>query len=215
MARLNVNPTRMELSRLKKRLAMSRRGHKLLKDKRDEMMKQFLSLVRETKQLRREVEAEFLSALRYFRQAGARMSPKELGLALALPCRQAAIAEEERNVLSVSVPVFSLTQGVSSGTMYPYGVAFTDPALDFAIENLSRLFPKLIQLASREETVRRLSSEIEKTRRRVNALEHVIIPELYETIRYIAMKLEENERGNITRLMKVKELMVKEKLEQG
>ncbi len=215
MARLNINPTRMELSRLKKRLAMSRRGHKLLKDKRDEMMKQFLALVRETGEKRKEVEKGFLSALDNFRIAGAGLSPKALGLALALPCRQAEFSVTEQKILSVSVPEFSLAEGDNEGTMYPYGFAFTTPALDFAIQDLYRLLPELFRLASMEERIRRLSAEIEKTRRRVNALEHVVIPQLYETIRYIGMKLEENERGNITRLMKVKELMVKERLEQG
>ncbi|MBQ9914871.1 MAG: V-type ATP synthase subunit D [Clostridia bacterium] len=215
MARLNINPTRMELSRLKKRLTMSRRGHKLLKDKRDEMMKRFLALVRETKELRNEVELAFLLALDYFRVAGAELPRKALELALTLPCRQAEFRQTEKKILSVSVPEFTLAEGKQEGTMYPYGFAFTTAALDFAVQDLYGLLPDLLRLASMEEQIRCLSSEIERTRRRVNALEHIIIPGLSETIRYIAMKLEENERGNITRLMKVKELMVKERLEQG
>ncbi len=214
MARLNVNPTRMELSKLKKRLAMSRRGHKLLKDKRDEMMKQFLSLARENRRLRREVEQEFLAVRNDFSKVLGEMPAKDLEAALMLPCRRVSIFERTKNLLSVEVPEFELTEE-AEGTLFPYGFLDTVPALDFSILAFSRLFPKLVTLAGLEQTVLLLSFEIEKTRRRVNALEYVIIPDLEETIRYIAMKLEENERGNITRLMKVKELMVKERLEKA
>ncbi len=211
MARLNVNPTRMELGRLKKRLAMSRRGHKLLKDKRDEMMKQFLSLARENKRLRREVEAEFLEARRAFCIAYGEMPPKVLDGALMLPCRKVSLSVSTKNLLSVEVLEYQVTEE-GNGTLYPYGFADTVPALDEAISEFSKLFPKLIHLAELEQTVLLLSLEIERTRRRVNALEYVIIPDLAETIRFISMKLEENERGNITRLMKVKEMMLAKKL---
>ncbi len=213
MARLNVNPTRMELTKLKKRLVTAQRGHKLLKDKRDELMKQFLSLARQNRALRRAVEQELDAAYKSFVMARGVMSDESMEEALMFPKQSVGADIAIKNIMSVNVPEFHFTQTGSRDDVYAYGLAETSGELDLAIDALAEVTPKLLELAGIEKSCDLLAQEIEKTRRRVNALEHVMIPQLTETIRFITMKLEENERGNITRLMKVKDMMIAENLE--
>ena len=205
-AALRVNPTRMELTRIKRRLVTARRGHKLLKDKRDEMVRQFIALIRENHRLRKEVEKELGVALSGFAMARAVVEPAFMEEALLSPARSIAVNMGIKSILSVRVPTLA-TKEEESKTTLSYGLAETSAQLDGAIESLSELLPKLIKLAEVEKTCDLLADEIEKTRRRVNALEYVMIPQFQETIRFITMKLDENERGNLTRLMKVKDMI--------
>lgn len=211
MAILNVNPTRMEMSRLKKRLTVASRGHKLLKDKRDELMKIFLEVVRKNKEMREEVEELLTQSYQSFLVARAVMSSEVLEAALMFPKQKVELNVERVNLMSVSVPKFEYTEtSVDGESIYPYGFAATSSDLDYSMQILASTLPLMLELAESEKTAQLLAQEIEKTRRRVNALEYVLIPQLEETIRYIAMKLEENERGNITRLMKVKDMMLEQ-----
>lgn len=211
MARLNVNPTRMELSNLKRKLATAIRGHKLLKDKRDELMRQFLDKVRENKALREEVETALVSANQNFMLARAGMPDEMLNTALLAPKQELTISAGTQNVMSVEIPDFDFkTRTPDQNDMYSYGFAFTTGDLDDAILSLSEVFPKMLKLAEVEKSCQLMAAEIEKTRRRVNALEHVMIPELQTNIKYITMKLDENERSTQIRLMKVKDMMLKE-----
>jgi V/A-type H+/Na+-transporting ATPase subunit D len=204
---LRVNPTRMELTRIKRRLVTAKRGHKLLKDKRDEMVRQFIIIIRENYALRREVEQELSGALRDFAMARAVMDPNALEEAVLYPARQAKVAIGQRNILSVRVPTITVDEASLSETVLPYGLAETSAQLDGAIATMAQVLPKLLRLAEIEKTCDLLADEIEKTRRRVNALEYVMIPQLIETIHFITMKLDENERGALIRLMKVKEMI--------
>lgn len=204
---IRVNPTRMELLRLKKRLRVAVRGHKLLKDKFDELMKSFMKLVEENRQLRQNVEAELSNATKGFMMARAIMSREALEAALALPKVKAAITAGTRNMMSIEVPVFQLEESDVAGGIYPYGFAQTSAELDQAIRKLSASLRSLINLAQVEKTVELMAAEIEKTRRRVNALEYVLIPQLKTIIKSITMKLDENERSNLTRLMKIKDIV--------
>lgn len=216
MARLNVNPTRMELSRLKNSLKTARRGHKLLKDKRDELMKQFLDIVRQNKELRSKVENALISASAGFAVASGNMSCESLEGALLYPKQAVSIDVTYKNIMSVNVPLFAVkTKSDRANEIYPYGFANTSGELDDAVLSLSQTLLEMLRLAEIEKAVELLSREIEKTRRRVNALEYVTIPRYIETIRYIKMKLDENERGNLTRLMKVKDMMVEEALQKA
>ena len=209
MAIMNVNPTRMELSRLKKRLTTAIRGHKLLKDKRDELMRQFLDLIRENKTLREQVEKDLQAANSHFVLASAVMQKQQMDAALLSPKQEVYIEASARNIMSVDVPVFrTKTRTADQADIFSYGFAFTSFELDEAVEQLAQLLPQLLRLAEVEKSTQLLAAEIEKTRRRVNALEHVMIPRLQETIRYITMKLEENDRSSRTRLMKVKDMML-------
>nr|WP_315020632.1 V-type ATP synthase subunit D [uncultured Aminipila sp.] len=213
MARLNVNPTRMVLSSLKKRLKTATRGHKLMKDKRDELMKRFIDLARENKVLRDKVEEQLVEVYGNFTIASAVMSSQILEEALMFPKQSVEVGVENENIMSVDVPVFDFKYTAEdTSNIYPYGFATTSGELDGAVKNLSEVFPTMLELAAMEKKAALLAVEIEKTRRRVNALEYVVIPQLQETIRYIKMKLDENERGNQTRLMKVKDMMLKEAL---
>ena len=214
MPSATVNPTRMELTRLKGRLKTATRGHKLLKDKRDELMKQFLEVMRKNKALRAKVEAGLEEANAAFTVASAVMSPEMLEQALLYPKQSVELEMTFRNIMSVDVPVYTFhTRNEDPTEIYPYGFAQTSGELDIALEALSRVFRDMLELAEVEKTMQLLAQDIEKTRRRVNALEYVMIPEMQEKIRYISMKLEENERGNITRLMKVKDMILKEAIE--
>ena len=204
---LRVNPTRMELTRIKRRLVTAKRGHKLLKDKRDEMVRQFILLVRENAKLRKEVENELQGALAKFALARAVMDSQALEEAVMYPARSAAVEIGLRNVLSVHVPTITPVQTTAKESALPYGLAETSADLDDAIATMAELLPKLLRLAEIEKACDLLADEIEKTRRRVNALEYVMIPQFEETIRSITMKLDENERGSLTRLMKVKEMI--------
>ena len=211
MARLNVNPTRMELSKLKKKLVSAQRGHKLLKDKRDELMRQFMLLIKENRQLRSEVEAAVSEADSYMAVAGSVMQREVLETALMLPKQEVELEVGEKNVMSVYIPVFSPKYRTSDpGDIYSYGTAFTSADLDGAVSALSAIFPKMIRLAEVEKACQLMADEIEKTRRRVNALEHIMIPDYQETIRFITMKLSESERSTTTSLMKVKDMVLKQ-----
>ena len=214
MATLNVNPTRMELKRLKGRVSTARRGHKLLKDKRDELMKRFLDIVRENKKLRLEVEEALLDANRGITVASAVMSPEMLEQSLMCPTKTVELDVSYNNIMSVNVPEFTFSES-DGNSVYPYGYAFVSGELDDAVDGLSKVLPSLLKLAEMEKSAQLLAQEIEKTRRRVNALEYVMIPQLEETIRMITMKLDENERGNLTRLMKVKDMMLKQQFEKN
>ena len=211
MAGTQVNPTRMELTRLKKKLVTAVRGHKLLNDKRDELMRQFLDKVRENKALREEVETALVSANQNFMLARAGMPDEMLNTALLAPKQELTISAGTQNVMSVEIPDFDFkTRTPDQNDMYSYGFAFTTGDLDDAILSLSEVFPKMLKLAEVEKSCQLMAAEIEKTRRRVNALEHVMIPELQTNIKYITMKLDENERSTQIRLMKVKDMMLKE-----
>lgn len=216
MARLNVNPTRMELTRLKKRLVTARRGHKLLKDKRDELMRQFLEIVRQNLVLREKVEESLLKAHNSFTVASAVMSPEMLEEALMYPKQSVSLELGLKNIMSVNVPVYDFqTKSQDPSEIFPYGFATTSGELDDAVLHLSETFQAMLELAQMEKTAQMLAQEIEKTRRRVNALEYVMIPQFEETIKYILMKLDENERGNTTRLMKVKDMMLEQAREEA
>ena len=211
MATMNVSPTRMELTRLKKRLKTATRGHKLLKDKRDDLMKKFLELVRKNKEFREIVEQKIMRMYSGFAVASAVMSPEMLEEALMLPKESVELNVETRNVMSVNVPVFEFSTDVENlSDIYSYGFAFTSGELDSSVAALQDVLPYLLQLAQMEKSAQLLAEEIEKTRRRVNALEYVQIPMLQETIKHISMKLDENERGNLPRLMKIKDMMVEQ-----
>jgi len=215
MPSATINPTRMELTRLKGRLKTAIRGHKLLKDKRDELMKQFLEVVRRNRELRIRVEKGLEEANAAFTVASAIMSPEMLEQALLYSKQRVELDMKFKNVMSVDVPVYEFhTENDDPSEIYPYGFAQTSGELDTALEALSRVFQDMLELAQVEKTTQLLAEEIEKTRRRVNALEYVKIPQFQETIKYITMKLDENERGNITRLMKVKDMILKEAMEE-
>ena len=211
MANVVVNPTRMELTRLKKKLVTASRGHKLLKDKRDELMRQFLDMARENMELRKKVEAGIKAANTNFVIAKAGMNEQTLSTALMAPKQEVRVALGDRNVMSVDIPVYDYkTKSANSNDIYSYGFAFTSGELDDAVKSLSDILPDMLRLAEVEKSCQMLAAEIEKTRRRVNALEHVIIPETREGIKYISMKLDENERSTQVRLMKVKDMMLDE-----
>ena len=211
MAATQVNPTRMELTRRKKKLTTAVKGHKLLKDKRDELMRQFLDLVRENMELRRKVEAGISSANKNFVIAKAGMSEEILHAALMAPKQGVYLEAGKKNVMSVDIPVFQYkTRTADENDIYSYGFAFTSSDLDGAVKSLADILPDMLRLSEVEKACQLMASEIEKTRRRVNALEHVIIPETQESIKYITMKLDENERSTQIRLMKVKDMMLEE-----
>ena len=201
----------MELTRLKGRLRTAQRGHKLLKDKRDELMKQFLDTVREVRALRQEVEEELMTVHGAFTVASALMSSQALEQALLDPKQSVKLTQTTKNIMSVNVPVYHFkTKSDDAGEIYPYGFANTSGELDDAVSAMSQVFQDMLKLAEIEKTSQLLAEEIEKTRRRVNALEYVKIPQMEESIKYISMKLDENERGNQTRLMKVKDMILAE-----
>ena len=213
MAELRVNPTRMELKNLKNKLATARRGHKLLKDKCDELMRRFLDIVREDKAMREKVEDELALVHRSFATASALTSPRAMREALILPTRSTELAVSTKNLMSVIVPTFSLTEVGEGANDMPYGVAFTSGELDAAVRELSAMADDLVKLAELEKSAQMLAQEIERTRRRVNALEYIMIPRYETAIKSITMKLDENERGNTTRLMKVKDMMLEASIE--
>ena len=206
MAKMNVNPTRMELRRLKTRLKTATRGHKLLKDKSDEMIRQFMVYVRENKRLREELEAELSSALKGFTLARAVSSNAVIEEAVMMPATKAEISLSSDNVMSVEVPSISVVEHEGQDK-YPYSFDTVTSELDASIGTLSTLLVKLVKLAEVEKTCNMLADEIEKNRRRVNALDYVMIPQIEETIKYINMKLDENERASTIRLMKVKSMI--------
>ena len=201
----------MELSRLKKKLATAVKGHKLLKDKRDELMREFLDLVRINMELRKTVEEGIRSANTNFVIAKAGMSEETLRTALMAPKQEVYLNQEAKNVMSVNIPVLDFkTRTADENDIYSYGFAFTSADLDGAVKSLSDIFPQMLKLAECEKSCQLMAAEIEKTRRRVNALEHVIIPETQSAIKYISMKLDENERSTQIRLMKVKDMVLED-----
>ncbi|MCW4043848.1 MAG: V-type ATP synthase subunit D, partial [Candidatus Bathyarchaeota archaeon] len=195
MARLNVNPTRMELTKLKKRLVTATRGHKLLKDKQDELMRRFIDLIKYNHKLRKDVEEQLSGAFKDFVMSRALMSSEILEEAIAYPKEQISLDIDTKNVMSVDVPVMTFKRALEGdeGSIYPYGFANTSAELDESLEKLYGILPKLLELAEVEKSCQLMADEIEKTRRRVNALEYMTIPQLQETIKYIRMKLDENE----------------------
>ncbi len=209
MAIMNVNPTRMQLQRLKKQRTTAVRGHKMLKDKRDELMRRFLELVKEARILRENVERSIENCNAHFVNASAVMFKKSLDASLMSPKQQITIEVASHNVMSVEIPIFtSKTRTNDKGDIFPYGFAFTSFELDDAVMSLNEILPDLIKLAQIEKSCEMMSAEIEKTRRRVNSLEHVMIPRYHDTIKFISMKLEENDRSSRTRLMKVKDMLL-------
>ncbi len=215
MPATTINPTRMELTRLKNRLRTAVRGHKLLKDKRDELMKQFLEVVRENRALRQKVEEALIRAHGSFTVASALMSAEMLEQSLLYPKQSVELDMSFQNIMSVNVPKYEFhTRSEGAGEVYPYAFAQTSGELDDAVDALASVFQDMLRLAQIEKTSQLLAEEIEKTRRRVNALEYVKIPEMEENIKYITMKLDENERANTIRLMKVKDMILKESIEE-
>ena len=211
MAGTAVTPTRMVLNQLKGRLKTARRGHKLLKDKRDELMRQFMDVVKENKVLRDRVETGLTGAFASLQVASAIMSPEMLEQALLYPRQSVELDMKFKNIMSVNVPVYSFTtKNNDPSEIYPYGFAQTSGELDDALEKMAKVFEDMLQLAQVEKTMQLLAEEIEKTRRRVNALEYVMIPELEQNIKYITMKLEENENATKVRLLKVKEMVLQD-----
>lgn len=205
----------MELTRLKKKLATAMKGHKLLKDKRDELMRQFLDMVRENKALRERVEEGIKKANQNFVLANAVMRSEVTKTALMAPKQSVSVDVSSKNVMSVEIPVFNCkTRTADANDIYSYGLGFTSSDLDFAVKSLAEVFPDMLRLAEVEKSCKLMATEIEKTRRRVNALEHVVIPETQRNIKYITMKLDENERSTQIRLMKVKDMMIKENIEK-
>lgn len=205
---LNVSPTRMELTTLKERVKVATRGHKLLKDKRDEMVRQFMELVKENKTLRERVEEKITAALQSFVLTRAVTPQQQLEEAIMVPTRRVELEIGRKNVMSVYCPVIQYREVFNEDmAVYPYSFASSSEQLDGAIQHLSNVLPDMLDLAEKEKSAQLLADEIEKTRRRVNALEYVMIPQMQETIRYITMKLDEDERGARIRLMKVKEMI--------
>ncbi len=211
MAEIRVNPTRMELKKLQGRYTTARRGHKLLKDKRDELMRRFLDIVREDKEIRVRVEKALQIYYSGFRVASATTPSAMLSQALVCGSSDFGLSVETANLMSVNVPEFSLRVGeATQGEHLRYGLAFTPGALDESLRQLTGILPDLVRMAELEKKAQLLAEEIERTRRRVNALEYIMMPQYLRAMKSIRMKLDENERGNTTRLMKVKDMMLKE-----
>ena len=209
MAKLKVNPTRMALSELKLRLVTAKRGHKLLKDKQDELMRQFINLIKENKKLRVEVEKELSESFKSFLLASATMSPLFLESAVSFPKEKLSVEIKSKNIMSVNVPEMKFVKEEMEGSIFPYGFVQTSAELDDTVIKLQKVLDNLLSLAEIEKSCQLMADEIEKTRRRVNALEYSTIPNLEETVKDIRMKLDENERATITRIMKVKQMLEK------
>ncbi|MDT2737890.1 V-type ATP synthase subunit D [Enterococcus pseudoavium] len=207
MVKLNVNPTRMELTRLKKQLTTATRGHKLLKDKQDELMRRFILLVKKNNQMRSEVEVKLQQAMRNFSVADALLNDKYIEELLAVPKEPITLDVIEKDVMSVKVPVMNFQhEKALADDPLEYGFLNSNDELDQSIKKFSEVLPKLLEVTEIEKTCQLMAKEIEKTRRRVNALEYMTIPQLEETIYFIQMKLEENERAEVTRMIKVKNM---------
>jgi V/A-type H+-transporting ATPase subunit D len=201
---VNVNATRMELLRLKKRLNLAWRGHKLLKDKRDELMRQLLAVIDEVKVLRLSIEKEFQFIVERFVLARASIGPYQVEQELLLPVKKISVSISKRNIIGVHVPVYAKEV---SGDIIPYGYMNTSGEMDIALNDFDKSIENLLDLAEKEKAVQLMAMEIEETRRRVNVLEYKLIPSIIETIRFITMKLDEIERSNTVRLMKVKDIV--------
>ncbi|MDD3629151.1 MAG: V-type ATP synthase subunit D [Candidatus Humimicrobiaceae bacterium] len=201
---LDVNPTRMELTRLRTRLALARRGHKLLKDKRDELMRQWLGIIEEVRELRFSIEKEFQSIVERFILARASAGSRQTEQELLMSSKNVSVSVSKRNIMSVYVPEYTME---ISGDIIPYGYINTSGEMDIALKSFEKFLENLLKLAEKEKMLQLLAMEIEETRRRVNALEYKLIPDIIETIKFITMKLDENERSNMVRLMRVKEIV--------
>lgn len=207
MARLNVNPTRMELTRLKKQLSTATRGHKLLKDKQDELMRRFIQLIKKNDQLRSEMEEALTLAMQDFALANAMLNEKFIDELLAVPKEKVTVDVIEKDIMSVKVPVMNFQHQSDLGAdPLEYGFLNSNEELDQSVARFTQILPQLLELTEIEKTCQKMAIEIEKTRRRVNALEYMTIPQLEETIYFIQMKLEENERSEVTRMIKVKNM---------
>lgn len=203
MSRLNVNPTRMELKKLNARLSTAVRGHKLLKDKSDEMVRRFTELVKKTKRLREEVEKELSSVLSRFAVARSLTPDYEAETAFAMPTSPLKAECEVKSIMGVEVPSIALLSATDGGEL-PYAYPEMTSEADGCVKAACELLPKMVELCETEKAMRLLADEIERNKRRVNALEYVMIPQLEETIKYIKSKLDENERAAVIRMMKVK-----------
>ena len=211
MPKGTITPTRMVLNQQKARLKTARKGHKLMKDKCDELMRQFMDIVRQNKELRLKVEEGMTAAFKSLQVASAIMSPDMLEQALLYPRQSVELDVKYKNIMSVNVPQYSFrTKNDDPSEIYPYGFAQTSGELDDALDKLAHVSEDMLQLAQVEKSTQLLAQEIEKTRRRVNALEYVMIPEFEETIKYIQMKLDENESSTKVRLLKVKDMVLKD-----
>ena len=208
MARLNVNPTRMELTRLKERLSLASRGHKLLKDKQDELMRQFIALIRQNNELRNEVEEKIEAGMHSFSIANALLHDNYIGEVMTTPAQSVSLNIDQENILNIRVPLmnFNYEDTPDDISEILYGYLNSNSELDSAIEQMLEVMPRMLELAEIEKRCQLMADEIEKTRRRVNALEHMTIPQLEETIYFIEMKLEEAERAQVTRMMKIKDM---------
>lgn len=202
--KLNVNPTRQELLKLKKKLKTATRGHKLLKEKRDGLMKEFLTIVREAKKLRENVEDILAKGFKTFLFASSTQNTYNLQESLMINEKKVNLTAVTKNVMSVNIPIFTYKE---EGDFVAYSLASTSIELDSALKIFSDSLQDLVLLAAKEHSAKLLADEIEKTRRRVNALEHVFIPNMQETTKYIQSKLNEQERSTIVSLMKIKEMM--------
>ena len=211
MANAVVSPTRMVLNQTRKRLKTARKGHKLMKDKCDELMRRFMDIVRLNKALRVKVEEGLTEAFASLTVASAIMSPEMLEQALLYPRQTVELGMKYKNIMSVNVPQYTFsTKNDDPSEIYPYGFAMTSGELDDALQKMAVVFQDMLELAQVEKTMQLLAAEIEKTRRRVNALEYVMIPEMEESIRYITMKLDENDSSTKVRLLKVKEMVLEQ-----
>jgi len=199
-----INPTRMELIRLKGKLKVAQRGHKLLKEKRDGLMKEFMEIIRQARELRDQVEKEMAQGFKAFVVAAADMRPEVTEEALAMPSKKISLAVETKNVMSVIVPQFEYAE---EGEALCYSLATTSSGLDTSLRIFSESIGSIVKLAQIEHSARLLAVEIEKTRRRVNALEYVFVPEMKKNIKYISAKLDEQERSALSGLMRIKESM--------
>ncbi len=202
--KLSVNPNRMELLRLKKRLTLAKRGYKLLKDKRDALIQKFITLVYENKNAREEFEEKVKKCINKYLVATMPMSSNEIESIFLFPKRSIEVKTTYQNIMSVHVPRFKI---VEKGSLYPYGMANSNPELDSALREYKEILPLMVKMAELDKAVILLTEEIEKTRRRVNALEYVMIPNLEETIKFITMKLDEMARSNNSALMRIKEMI--------
>jgi len=202
--KLNVNPTRMELLKLKKRVKTAKRGYKLLKEKRDGLMKQFMAIIKQARDYRERVEKNLPKAFKSFMFAAAEMQPETIEESLAMPAQKILLESRIKNVMSVNVPQFTFKK---TGNFLCYGLATTSSQLDDSLYTFSEVLEDMVKLAEIEHSANLLAEEIEKTRRRVNALEYVLIPNLIETVKFITLKLDEQERAGITVLMRVKEII--------
>ena len=194
----------MELLRLRKRLATAKRGHKLLKDKRDALIQEFISLVRENEKIREELEDKLREGYLIFASASSLMSPKSLEETIMFPKAKSAVEINFKNIMSVKVPNYLLK---GEGNFYAYSLINTPPELDLSLKYFYELLPLMLKLAELDKATTLLAEEIEKTRRRVNALEYVLIPDLEETVKFITMKLDEVARSSISAIMRIKEII--------